>query len=102
MMNCLNLIGKILDRDFHFRDKEQVREAFVRLTKMFKNLNYAQCDSDEYRDLVNHVEALRANQYLDCSGLRVGLTLGSAREVINCGGNTAGKMAALTWRRGDA
>ena len=56
------LIQRVLDRDFDFRDKEQVRQIFVRLTGLFKNLNYAPQDSSEYQDLMKQIEELRADK----------------------------------------
>ena len=56
------LIRRVLDHDYRFQDKEQVREMFVRLTGLFKNLNYARQDSKEYETLTKQIEALRAEQ----------------------------------------
>jgi V/A-type H+-transporting ATPase subunit A len=53
------LISRILHRDYHFQDKEQVREFFVRLSGLFKNLNYAKTDCNEYQRLVEQIEELR-------------------------------------------
>jgi V/A-type H+-transporting ATPase subunit A len=55
------LIQRVLNRDYHFRDKEQVREVFIRLTGLFKNLNYAEQDSSDYHELIKQIEELRAD-----------------------------------------
>ena len=55
------LIQRVLNRDYRFRDKEQVREVFIRLTGLFKNLNYAEQDSSDYHELINQIEELRAD-----------------------------------------
>jgi len=39
---------------------------------MFNNLDYTLCDSDEYRDRIDQIEALRANPELEFRGVLVG------------------------------
>ena len=43
---------------YKFDDQEQVRNFFVKLTGLFKNLNYARLGSSEYSELENKIENL--------------------------------------------
>lgn len=52
------MLQRIINRAFHFKDKEQVRSFFTRLTGLFKNLNYAQWRSEEYDSLVRQIDEL--------------------------------------------
>jgi V/A-type H+-transporting ATPase subunit A len=52
------MLQRIINRDFHFKDKEQVRSFFTRLTGLFKNLNYARWQSEEYDTLVRQIDEL--------------------------------------------
>jgi V/A-type H+-transporting ATPase subunit A len=54
------LLQRIINRDFHFKDKEQVRSFFTRLTGLCKNLNYAASDSEDYVSLIRQVDELVA------------------------------------------
>jgi V/A-type H+-transporting ATPase subunit A len=56
------LIQQLINRNYHFKNKEQVSEYFTRLTGLFKNVNYAQTDTDDYDRLVRQIEEL-ASQY---------------------------------------
>jgi V/A-type H+-transporting ATPase subunit A len=52
------LIQHVINRVYYFRDKEQARQYFTRLTGLFKNLNYAAYQSVEYADLVKQIQNL--------------------------------------------
>ncbi|MGF1581803.1 MAG: V-type ATP synthase subunit A [Gemmataceae bacterium] len=52
------LVKRLIERDHAFQTKEQVREYFIRLTGLYKNLNYAQRESQEYQDLLSQIEQL--------------------------------------------
>ncbi|MBL8892230.1 MAG: V-type ATP synthase subunit A [Planctomycetaceae bacterium] len=52
------LCKRLIDRQYQFRDKEQVREFFTRLTGLFKNLNYSASGSDDYRKYISQIEDL--------------------------------------------
>jgi len=52
------LLRRLIGREYHFQNKEQVRDYFTRLTGLAKNLNYARSDSDDYRRLIGEVEQL--------------------------------------------
>ena len=49
-----------MTRDYAFTDKAAVREYFTRLTGLFKNFNYAEAESPEYRRLLHEIDALEA------------------------------------------
>jgi V/A-type H+-transporting ATPase subunit A len=51
-------IRRLLEREYRFRDKEQVRDYFTRLTGLYKNLNYAEFQSQAYRELLERIETL--------------------------------------------
>lgn len=53
------MIIKILSTDGHFNDQNQIREYFTRLTGLFKNLNYAVWQSNEYKQLQDKIAALK-------------------------------------------
>ncbi len=48
----------LVTRDYAFADKAAVREYFTRLTGLFKNFNYAETESPEYRRLLQEIDAL--------------------------------------------
>ena len=56
---CFDLIADISHRELKFADKKEARDFFVKLTGLFKNLNYAHYDSSEYKEYVAKVEELR-------------------------------------------
>jgi V/A-type H+-transporting ATPase subunit A len=47
-------------RDYAFTDKAAVREYFTRLTGLFKNFNYAETESPEYKRLLHEIDVLAA------------------------------------------
>lgn len=52
------LCKRLIERRYNFRDKQQVRDYFTRLTGLFKNLNYSATDSDDYRNYWSQIEQL--------------------------------------------
>lgn len=50
------LLQRLIGREYHFKDKEQVRDYFTRLTGLVKNLNYAPSNSHDYRRLIGEIE----------------------------------------------
>src|SRR6516225_1643553 len=42
------LVHRLIQRDYPFKDKEEARKFFTELTRLLKNLNYASRDSAEY------------------------------------------------------
>ncbi len=57
------LCKRLIDRQYQFRDKNQVREYFTRLTGLFKNLNYSPSDSDDYRRYLDQIDELEQTYY---------------------------------------
>ena len=54
-----NMIVDIARRELRFSDKKDARDFFVKLTSLFKNLNYAHYESSEYKEYVAKIEELR-------------------------------------------
>jgi len=54
-------IYQLVNAQYHFDDQEQVRTFFIRLTGLFKNLNYAAYNTNEYHELVAKIESLLAS-----------------------------------------
>jgi len=52
------LCQRLIERRYKFRDKQQVRDYFTRLTGLFKNLNYSATDSDDYCNYLQQIEQL--------------------------------------------
>lgn len=46
-----SLLKRIVQREYHFKDKEEARTFFIDLTGYYKNLNYTQESSPEYKEL---------------------------------------------------
>ena len=56
---CFNLIASIAHNELNFADKTEAREFFMKLTGLFKNLNYAHYESNEYKEYVVKIQELR-------------------------------------------
>ena len=54
-----NLIFDIARSKLRFAGKKEARDFFVKLTGLFKNLNYAHYESSEYKEYVAKIEELR-------------------------------------------
>jgi V/A-type H+-transporting ATPase subunit A len=52
------MVKRLVERDYHFRDKEHARDYFTELTGLFKNLNYSAPDSQDYRRFLASIEEL--------------------------------------------
>ena len=50
----------LVSRDYAFADKSAVRGYFTRLTGLFRNFNYAETESPEYKRLLHEIDALAA------------------------------------------
>lgn len=57
------LVRRLIERDYPFQEKEQIREYFTRQTGLFKNLNYAEWNSEPFQRLVDQIVELE-NQAL--------------------------------------
>lgn len=53
-------IFELLHKDYRFADREAARNFFMRLTGLFKNLNYAPPDSTEYANISERIDAFAA------------------------------------------
>jgi V/A-type H+-transporting ATPase subunit A len=47
---------EILELSFDFEDKTQARRSLVTVTDLFRNLNYAETDSDEYKEILAQID----------------------------------------------
>jgi V/A-type H+-transporting ATPase subunit A len=54
-------VYELVTRDYGFTDKGAAREYFTRLTGLFKNFNYAETESPEYKRLLREIDALAAS-----------------------------------------
>ncbi len=57
-----DLVYDLVNRVYQFEDKDAVRNYFTRLTGLYKNLNYAHEDSQEYVDYIKQIHGL-ADKY---------------------------------------
>jgi len=55
----LNLIINLVNADYVFNNKDDVRDYFTKLTGLFKNLNYSPSHSNEYQSYQEKIEALK-------------------------------------------
>lgn len=46
-----SLLKRIIQKEYNFKDKEEARTYFINLTGYYKNLNYTQESSPEYKEL---------------------------------------------------
>ncbi len=53
---------EVIDLQFEFEDKEQVRRAMVRIGDLFRNWNYAGPDSDEYGRILAQIDEFIASR----------------------------------------
>jgi V/A-type H+/Na+-transporting ATPase subunit A len=54
------MVKRLVDQEYRFDDKEQVRDYFTRLTGLTKNLNYSESGSKEYIEYIESIEALHS------------------------------------------
>lgn len=52
------LITRIIDTKLTFTDKSMARRWFSRMTDAFKNLNYAEVESDPHREILQQIDSL--------------------------------------------
>ena len=57
-----NLLKELIDTDFRFKDKDEARTFFTRLTNLYKNWNYSAPDSPDYGRLLKDIGNL-ADQF---------------------------------------
>jgi V/A-type H+/Na+-transporting ATPase subunit A len=53
-----DLVLDLVNRPYQFSDKSAIRDYFIRLTGLFKNLNYSQEETPEYRELLKKIQEL--------------------------------------------
>ncbi|MDF1577698.1 MAG: V-type ATP synthase subunit A [Desulfurivibrionaceae bacterium] len=51
-------LKRLIDYDYDFKDKEEARDFFTRLTGLFKNLNYSVRGSHDYRKYARELDEL--------------------------------------------
>jgi V/A-type H+-transporting ATPase subunit A len=56
--DTFELVRRLIQRDYPFKDKEEARKFFTELTRLMKNLNYAAQGSKEYAAYLTQVEDL--------------------------------------------
>jgi V/A-type H+-transporting ATPase subunit A len=57
-LETLNRIYSLISRDYNFSDKAEARSYFVRLTGLFKNLNYTPTDSPDHARSLKEIDQL--------------------------------------------
>jgi V/A-type H+-transporting ATPase subunit A len=57
---CLELVFGLIERPYRFRDKATARDFFLRLTGLFRNLNYAPENSPTFLGYLQQIEQLVA------------------------------------------
>ena len=53
-----DLVFDLVNRPYQFKDKSAIRDYFVRLTGLFKNLNYSQEESAQYKEFLSKIQEL--------------------------------------------
>jgi V/A-type H+/Na+-transporting ATPase subunit A len=53
-----DLVFDLVNRNYQFPDKSAIRDYFVRLTGLFKNLNHAEEQTPEYKESLNKIREL--------------------------------------------
>jgi V/A-type H+-transporting ATPase subunit A len=48
----------LVNRSYQFKDKSAIRDYFVRLTGLFKNLNYSQEETAQYKEFLGKIQQL--------------------------------------------
>jgi V/A-type H+-transporting ATPase subunit A len=55
-----DLLKGLIQKDYQFRDKDEAREFFTRLTGLYKNLNYSAPESEEEKKYRQEIDGLAA------------------------------------------
>ena len=53
-----DLVSDLVNRPYQFKDKSAIRDYFVRLTGLFKNLNYSQEETAQYKEFLSKIQEL--------------------------------------------
>jgi V/A-type H+-transporting ATPase subunit A len=59
-LESFQLLKGLIQREYRFRDKDEVRDFFTRITGLYKNFNYSPQDSPEYGRYQQEIENLAA------------------------------------------
>ncbi len=59
-VESFQLVRKVVERDYDFKNNDAVRDFFTKITGLFKNLNYSAPASPERRTYLGEIEALLA------------------------------------------
>ena len=54
-------LKRLIDKEYRFRDMDEARDFFTRLTALYKNFNYAPVDAPDYRKYRTQIETLAAD-----------------------------------------
>lgn len=61
-LESFRLVTSLIDREYHFEDREEVREFFTSLIGIYKNWNYSPPGSDEYYKYKRDISATADRQ----------------------------------------
>ena len=61
-LESLHLLRSLIDQDYRFKDRDQARDFFTRLTGLYKNWNYSRPESSDFSRYRQEIENL-ATQY---------------------------------------
>jgi len=59
--NSFQLLKKIIKAEYRFKDRDEARDYFTRITSAYKNLNYSPDESADYERYRREIEELAAN-----------------------------------------
>jgi V/A-type H+-transporting ATPase subunit A len=57
-LESFNLLKSIVDRAYHFEEKEAARDFFTKMTSLYKNLNYSPQGSADYQNYLAKIHGL--------------------------------------------
>jgi len=55
-------VQAVTDMEFDFADKEEARKTIVQISDLFRNLNYAATDSDDYQQILSQIDEFIAKR----------------------------------------
>ena len=59
-LESLRLLRSLIDQDYRFKDRDQARDFFTRLTGLYKNWNYSRPESNDFTHYRKEIEDLAA------------------------------------------
>ena len=57
-LTSFHMLKKLIDADYEFKDKDEAREFFTRLTSHYKNWNYSEVDSPDAARFLGEIQAM--------------------------------------------